>query len=154
MAIADMTQKELAVSMARILDIQAITDRLFAYCHAIDHGDSEGWIDCFTEDGSWVVQSVDGNLIYDLHGQDDLRRWIEETHTHGPRGIHHMTLNPRVLAINGDEAATTAYYLTSLIEGDVLTMRGTGRYDDRLLRCHDGQWRISERRINRAFAYS
>ena len=154
MATTDMTSEDLVASVARVMDVQAITDRLYAYCHSIDHGDSESWLDCFTEDGSWVVRAPDGNLIYDLHGKDELRRWIVETHSDGTRVNYHLTLNPRILTINGDEAVTAAYYLTSRFEHDTLVMRGTGRYDDRLLRCGDGQWRIKERTVSRAFAYS
>ena len=154
MTTAEATPQELAASVSRTMDVQAITDRLHAYCHAIDHGDSEGWLDCFTEDGSWVVQAVDGNLVFDLHGQGDLRGWIEETHSQNTGGFQHMTLNPRVLTIDGDDAVSTAYYLTSRIVDNILIMRGTGRYDDRLVRCDDGQWRIKERRISRAFAYT
>jgi 3-phenylpropionate/cinnamic acid dioxygenase small subunit len=154
MPTADVVPQDLTASVVRLLDVQAIVDRLYAYCHAIDFDDSEGWLDCFTEDGSWVVESADGNLVYDLHGQDDLRRWIEETHTQGPKGFRHMTLNPRVVTINGDEAITAAYYLTSRIENDTLIMRGAGRYDDRLSRCGDGQWRIKSRKISRAFLYT
>jgi 3-phenylpropionate/cinnamic acid dioxygenase small subunit len=154
MTTAEATPQELAASVARTTDVQAIIDRLHAYCHTIDHGDSEGWLDCFTDDGSWAVQAVDGNLIFDLHGQGDLRGWIEETHSRNASGFQHMTLNPRVLSIDGDEAVATAYYLTSRIVDNILIMRGTGRYNDKLTRCADGQWRIKERRINRAFAYT
>jgi 3-phenylpropionate/cinnamic acid dioxygenase small subunit len=153
MATTDTTSEDLAASVARVTDVQAITDRLYAYCHSIDGGDSEKWLDCFTEDGSWSVRASDGSLVYDLHGQDELRRWIVEAHSHGARVNHHLTLNPRILTINGDEAVTSAYYVTSRFENDTLVMRGTGHYDDRLLRCGDGQWRIKERGVSRAFAY-
>jgi ketosteroid isomerase-like protein len=153
MATAEMTLLELTASVARLADIQAITDRLYAYCHAIDHGDSEGWLDCFTDDGSWVVEATDGHLVYDVHGQANLRAWILDAHLHNPEDYYHMTINPRILKLEGDEAVASSYYMTSRFADDGLVMRGTGRYSDVLRRCADGQWRIKDRRINRAFAY-
>jgi uncharacterized protein (TIGR02246 family) len=146
MATTGATREELEVELARLKDREAILDLLYAYCHAIDGGDTEGWLDCFTEDAAWVVWFVQGDdPIYDMHGRDEIRGYIEPVHAAGPAGANHLTVNPRVLAIDGDEATAASYYVTARFQNDVLDVTGTGRYKDKLVRCSDGRWRIKER---------
>jgi 3-phenylpropionate/cinnamic acid dioxygenase small subunit len=150
------TRAQLEAELAYLKDRQAIVDRLTTYCHCIDYGDAEGWVDCFTEDASWkaLFDRHGENPQIDLHGRAEFRAWYAASHAGGPSGSNHFTFNPRVMSLDGDEAAVLTYYMTGWFRDDIVELQGTGRYVDKLVRCRDGQWRIAERENRRNVVYT
>jgi 3-phenylpropionate/cinnamic acid dioxygenase small subunit len=146
-----MAQVDQVSDTTRLTDELAILNRLARYCHTIDAGEEPEWLDCFTDDGSFVVWIAPGqDPVIELHGQDALRPWIKEHSAPGPdSGVSHITVNTRVVEITGDDAQVESYYITTRFIGDTVSFGSTGRYYDRLRRCDDGQWRIRERLCKR-----
>ncbi len=149
------TLEAISREVAYLRDERDVLDRIYAYCHFIDNKLSEEWLDCFTDDGAFIVRMIETNPPdIELRGKDALRAWIDDYHAKALGGSNHMVINPRVLAIEGDVARTASYYLLASFRDGVLNMNATGRYNDRLLRCSDGRWRIQERLAHRNVVFS
>ena len=57
----------------------------------------------------------------------------------------HLLIEPRVV-VTGDEASVQSYFLRVEPQDSAPTqIVASGRYLDRLIRCDDGRWRITER---------
>ncbi len=131
--------------LALLEDERAIMKRLYAYAHAIDYGDEEGWANCFTEDGVFDIRTrIEGTPKMVVSGRAELRGFVAR-HTRAPELWHkHMLVEPQI-TVDGDEARSDSY-LFVLVENEGLpTLRVFGRYRDRLIRDADGQWRFRER---------
>jgi ketosteroid isomerase-like protein len=130
------------------MDAQACEDirRLLArYNLAIDLGDAEGWVACFTDDGVFRCTGLadDSPLGGTYRGRDELAAYAR-THYGIMRGrARHWNAN---LLIEGDgDDATMTCYLLALTTGS--SVRGsTGIYRDRLRR-RDGAWLFAERHV-------
>jgi 3-phenylpropionate/cinnamic acid dioxygenase small subunit len=147
--------EDLVPIVQRLQDERGILDRIYEYSHAIDDRRTEDWLDCFTQDGAFIVTFKPGEApLIDLHGQADLKKWITDYSVGGVNGSNHIVVNPRVLSIDGDRATTRTYYLTAVYQDDVLKVNGTGRYDDTLERGEDGEWRIGVRRAARNVVFT
>ena len=122
------------------LEIQDLVTR---YNYAIDRGDVETWVGCFTEDGAFE------GVLGRREGREALHAFATELST-GPEGerfrpMRHWTTN---FVIDYDEGTGTAR-----MRADHLLVRPTrdgvellllAVYRDRLRRGDDG-WRFSER---------
>jgi hypothetical protein len=131
--------------LALLEDERAILRRLYAYAHAIDYGDEEGWVNCFAEDGVFDIRTrIEGTPKMVVSGRTELRSFVSR-HTRAPELWHkHMLVEP-LITVNGDEARSECYLMV-LVENEGLpTMRVFGRYRDRLIRDTDGEWRFRER---------
>ena len=94
---------------------RAITRTLHRYAHAIDYGDEEGWVDCFTEDGVFDVRSRHAHQLKRLiTGREELRAFIAR-HTRAPELWHKHLLVEPVIDVDGD-TATCASYLAVVME--------------------------------------
>ena len=132
---------DLAARLERLEDEREILRTLHAYAHAIDYGDVEGWLDCFTEDASFRVR---GLLRYEVRGRDALRELVSR-HTHAPEAWHkHVMVEPYV-DVSGDGATCRSFFTVLRDDGGVPVLGGFGRYLDRLVREADGRWRFDER---------
>ena len=109
-------------------DRDEILQLAYRYNLAIDRGDAEGWADTFTPDG---VFDVAGQL---RSGRDELIAFAASVH-----GLRHTLANPAI-NVTGDAAAMRAYFV--VYEGTAV--RGTGTYEDQLVRTPDG-WRFAKR---------
>jgi ketosteroid isomerase-like protein len=113
--------------LARIEDERAIVAILYRYGDALDHGDRDEFLDCFTPDAQYLVHmrmgSSDG-LAFEGHEQ--LREYFDR-HTHAP--------------------AAQSYFLRvdSPAAGPAVVL-AAGRYIDHLERSPEGRWRIRSRR--------
>ena len=133
--------------LARIEDERAIARALYRYGDALDHGDRDEFLDCFTPDATYLVhmrlESSDG---FTFEGHEQLRDYFDG-HTHAPAAFHkHVTVNP-LITVNGTVADAQSYFLRvdSPAPGPAVVM-AAGRYIDRLERGPDGGWRIRSRR--------
>lgn len=132
---------ELEARLWRLEQEREIVRTLHQYAHAIDYGDDEAWVDCFTEDAHFAAS---GGVTLDVRGREALRRFIAR-HSNAPSAWHkHLMIEP-LIELDGDTAACTSY-LALLRDDDGVPAVGLfGRYRDRLVLEPDGRWRFAER---------
>lgn len=136
-----MTARTGPVGTVDQLEIQELVTR---YNRAIDRGDVDGWVGCFTPDGAF-----DG-VLGRKEGAAALRAFAQEL-TDGPEGerfrpMRHWTTN---FVIDHDGDADTArmradHLLVRPRGSDGVELVLTAVYRDRLRRI-DGRWLFSER---------
>jgi ketosteroid isomerase-like protein len=120
---------------------RAILATMYRYGHALDYGDTEQFLDCFTSDGSWEAPRL-GHF----EGHDRLAHFFA-WHTHAPEKYHkHLLIEPRI-EVSGDDAAVVSYWVRLDTEEAGPHVTSFGRYRDRLRRCPDGAWRFYARVI-------
>jgi ketosteroid isomerase-like protein len=139
-----MPQDDIASLSARLQaleDRNAILDTLMAYGHALDYGDVERLVDCFTHDAVRETRRPDGT-VNRWQGVDGTREFAN-THTHAPHKYHkHLVLNSLV-QVNGDTADAVSYmFRFDAGHAEKSHVWGMGRYVDEMVRGTDGRWRI------------
>jgi 3-phenylpropionate/cinnamic acid dioxygenase small subunit len=144
-----MTEQDLAevvARLARLEDEAAIRDTLYAYGSALDYGDRDQFLDCFTADADYVVaMRIGSSGAFAFSGRDELGAYFDG-HTHAPAAWHkHVTTNATV-TVNGNAAWATSYFLRvdARAEAGPATVLASGRYRDELVR-DEGRWRIRSR---------
>jgi 3-phenylpropionate/cinnamic acid dioxygenase small subunit len=144
---SDQATSELLERLARLEDQAAICRTLYEYGSALDYGDRDQFLGCFTRDAEYVVtMRTSGEEAMHFRGHGQLADYFDG-HTHAPAAWHkHITTNPDV-AVDGDGASATSYFIRvdSGADAGPATVLASGRYRDELVR--DGtRWRISSRR--------
>jgi ketosteroid isomerase-like protein len=142
-----MSDDNIAAFKARLQALEdrtAILDTLTAYGHALDYGDVEKLVDCFTHDAVRETWRPDGT-VNRWEGADGTREFAT-THTHAPDKYHkHLVLNS-VVQVHGDTADVTSYmFRFDAGDGEKSYVWGMGRYVDKMRRGPDGRWRIARR---------
>ncbi|HEY4333944.1 MAG TPA: nuclear transport factor 2 family protein [Ilumatobacteraceae bacterium] len=160
---------EQAARLAAVEDERAICDTLYRYCHSLDYGLEDDFVDCFTADATWCWTVRDADLqafltyavvpigdpagvptpedaLVAASGAEQLRAMVHN-HTSPPARWHkHCVMNTRV-EITGDTAHANSYFVR--VDASRYSMdgfiRAFGRYHDDLVRGDDGRWRISRR---------
>jgi hypothetical protein len=129
-------------------DRRQILDVLYGYCYAIDYGDVQAWLECFTSDAVYDVRigehtgAAQRSVI--CTGHEQLRAFAI-AHTHAPEFWHkHLTLQP-IVTVTGDEATSVSTFIRVDVSGRDPYVRAFGRYLDDLIRGSDGCWRIATR---------
>ncbi len=112
-----------------------IHELMARYNHAIDFGDTDAWVETFTEDG--VFHGGMGRF----EGKTELLNFAQGFVREFPDGRH--WINNIVIEFDGNTARSTCY-LHFFRASDGLKTQATGRYNDRL-RMVDGHWRFVER---------
>jgi SnoaL-like domain len=147
-----------------------ILDTLQEYCHAFDYGDSHALRDCFVDDAVWYWTVKDSDLQAALQSQGfkmvgTFEEPLEVGHdTDGAIGREQLSfmaaapmgppttwtkhsLSNVMIKIANDEATSNCYYVVTDASkhstGSYLM--ASGRYQDKLVRCADGKWRIKWR---------
>jgi hypothetical protein len=93
------TIESLAERVRLLEDEREILRSLFQHAHALDSGDEDQFLDCFTSTGAWVIPGARRQF----KGAVGLRQFFAN-HTHAPDLQHkHLILTPLV-APHGDEA--------------------------------------------------
>ncbi|HKX95161.1 MAG TPA: nuclear transport factor 2 family protein [Methylibium sp.] len=139
-----MSQDDIAALKARVQaleDRNAILDTLMQYGHALDYGDVERLMDCFTEDAVRETRRPDGT-VHRWQGVAGTREFAT-THSHAPDKYHkHLVLNSTV-HVHGDRADVVSYmFRFDAGDRDKSFVWGMGRYVDTMRRDLDGRWRI------------
>ena len=145
-----MGDHELEAFSARLERLEAdraIRATLFQYGLALDYGDRERFLECFTADATYVVtlRSLDGPVL-DLHGSAELGDYFD-SHTHAPTAWHkHITTNEQVVG-DADRASVVSYFIRvdADRESGPALVHASGKYIDAFVRDGD-RWRISSRR--------
>jgi ketosteroid isomerase-like protein len=131
--------------LALLEDERAIVRRLHAYAHAIDYGDEEAWVDCFTEDGVFDIRSRHAHQLKKLiSGRAELRDFISR-HTRAPERWHKHLLVEPLVTVDGDTATCDSYLAVVMDHEEQPVLRVFGRYRDTLDRGADGKWRFKVR---------
>jgi len=122
-----------------LADRAAIHDLFTRYCCALDNGEVETVVECFTADA--VLKSP----MIDLEGHDAIRAFAGRFAAQRAAGtqFRHMVSNITV-AIDGDQARATAYLLVLISAKGAHRTLPPGRYECELVRAR-GSWRFSRR---------
>jgi 3-phenylpropionate/cinnamic acid dioxygenase small subunit len=122
-----------------------ITETLFQYAHAIDYGDEDAWVGCFTDDARWESHTVEGKWLH-LSGRAELQRFIA-SHSRAPELYHKHLMATPLIRVAGDVASARCYFVLLVADrADMPTPAAFGRYLDELRRDADGTWRFTHRR--------
>lgn len=142
------TEEDLAQRVERLEARLAIQERMYDYAHAIDYGEEEAWLNCFTTDGVFDVRMRLGSRPdIRCEGREELAKFIA-AHTRPPEAYHKHLLADTIVRLTGPDSAECTSYFVRVDEGGARTANvvAMGRYFDRLVRESDGIWRFVERR--------
>lgn len=115
-------------------DRLAIRERIESYNDAVFRRDADDWAECWAQDAAWQVgeNRAEGRAAIRelwlklMAGFDAVAMYV----AHGS------------VAVDGDSAESRSYMLEMLKQLDGSERLVSGRYDDRLRRDADGQWRF------------
>lgn len=119
-----------------------IYDLFVRYTTALDAGDVETIVDCFTADGALESPAVGTYSGHD--GIRDFARRFARFRENGSQ-LRHMISN---LAVEqeGERARATCYLLTAITRNGASRLLAPGRYDCRLVKS-GGRWRFRHRLV-------
>lgn len=132
-----------------------IVGTLTGYSNAIDYGDLQGFLNCFSPA---AVYELRGPRDFRYSGYSQLTTFFRGLLGGGASGMptgngpfsssrhKHYVVDPTI-AWMGDLAECTSYFLVVQRNNDIPTLRLFGRYRDKFEYQPDGSWRISERII-------
>ena len=123
-----------------IEDRLAISDLFVRYTAALDRGDVETVVDCFTADA--VLESP---VIGVIAGRDAIRAFAERfaAQRAGGTQFRHMITNI-VTEVEGDRALASAYLLVLITQDGKSRSLPPGRYECEAVK-QGGAWRFSRR---------
>lgn len=123
-------------------DRLAISDLFARYMWAIDTGDVEGLVACFTEDGA-----LESPAVGRYAGRDGVRAFASRFAQFHARGtqLRHIISN-LLIETDGDRASAKCYLLAFLTKDGQSRLLGPGRYECRL-RKETGAWRFENRLV-------
>jgi len=122
---------------------QAIEDVFARYAHTADGYDAEGWVDCFTEDGIFEVET-DGNRIQFV-GRQALAGFIH-AHIRLLPGTRHVMTN-HLVDIDDDNATHRCTLAGMLSRPEKVYTFISGWYESTLEKVA-GQWKIKHRIVH------
>jgi hypothetical protein len=129
-----------------LLDERAIGAVMNAYCHAMDTGAHESWMNCFTADAVYDVALPDGRIYARLEGEADFRNFI--THYTVLPGHKHVYVTP-LFDVDPDAGTATVEAYWFMLSGSEAKagISSLGRSRDVFVKGADGKWRMKERRV-------
>lgn len=134
--------------MSDLADRVTIADLFTRYCCALDSGEVETVVDCFTTDA--VLKSP----MIDLAGHAAIRDFVGRFAAQRAAGIQfrHMVTNVAA-TVDGDRATATAYLLVLISQNGTHRTLPPGRYECDLIK-DAGAWRFSRRTVLHDHEYS
>ena len=125
-----------------IEDRFAINDLFVRYTTALDAGDVETIVGCFTEDGA-----LESPVVGKYAGHDGIRAFSERFAAMHERGVQlrHVISN-LAIAVNGGVAHATCYLINVVTVDGKSQMMPPGRYECEL-RNVDGAWLFQNRLV-------
>lgn len=109
-----------------------------------DGGDLEEYVDLFTDDARWDMPGGE------LQGRDNLLAGAIERRaagTVGPGSNTRHVITTQAVAVDGDEAASDAYFQFWVNTATEPSIALFGTYRDRLVRTNNG-WKLAHRTIS------
>lgn len=130
------------MSKTSLEDRAAIHDLFTRYCCALDNGEIETVVGCFTSNA--MLKSP----VIDISGHDEIRSFAGRFAAQRAAGtqFRHMVGNIAV-RIDRNRAAATAYLLVLISKDGSHRTLPPGRYECELIKEDDGQWRFSRRTV-------
>jgi len=137
------------MSTVSIEDRFAISDLFIRYTCALDAGDVETLVDCFTEDGALVSPAVGAHS-----GRAAIRAFAERFARFRQNGsqLRHVLSN-LVMQVDGDQAHATCYLTVFLTRDGQSRLMAPGEYECELRRV-DGVWRFQNRVVRHDHDYT
>src|SRR5258708_33366989 len=128
------------MSLDDLEDRFAINDLFVRYTTALDRGDVETIVDCFTPDGS-----LDSPAVGRHAGHTAIRAFAERFARFHERGsqLRHVISN-LTAEIDGDHARATCYLLNVLTRNANSELLAPGRHESELVKSA-GKWRFQKR---------
>ncbi|MGH7040746.1 MAG: nuclear transport factor 2 family protein [Acetobacteraceae bacterium] len=137
------------MATASIEDRLAISDLFVRYTCALDAGDVETLVDCFTEDGSLHSPAVGAHT-----GREAIRAFAQRFAAFRRNGsqLRHVISN-LVVQVEGDRAHATCYLTVFLTRDGASRLLAPGQYDCEL-RKTDDTWRFQKRVVTHDHDYT
>jgi ketosteroid isomerase-like protein len=138
----------LGMSDSNLEDRASIHDLFTRYCCALDNGEVETVVDCFTVDA--ILKSP----VIDISGHDEIRAFAGRFAAQRAAGtqFRHMVSNISV-TITGNRAAASAYLLVVISKDGNHHSLPPGRYVCEVIKDGSGQWRFSRRTVSHDHDY-
>jgi len=132
-------------------DRLAIIETIARYSHAWGEGDTDRWIDVFTDDAVFEVRARDAAAPHTRHaGRDALYAWAKERHAsrEGNENIRPMNTGTVFEELTGTTARTRTMLLQTQRAGEWRgpSLNVSGIYTDDWRKTADG-WRLAYRRL-------
>ena len=141
----DVSIRELASRLEALEDERSILQTLHRYCHTIELGLEREWVDCFTEDGAFVMHWRDQQGVRSV-GRAELAAFIAH-HSRAPGRYHKHLYAVPIITLEGSTATATGYVVRIDDDEGTPVVWSFGRYHDKMVKGADGAWRIKERRL-------
>jgi uncharacterized protein (TIGR02246 family) len=131
-----------------VQDRAAIHDLFTRYCCALDNGEIETVVACFTQDAALK------SPVIDIKGHAEIRAFAGRFAAQRAAGtqFRHFVTNIDA-TIDGDRASATAYLLVVISQDDAHRTLPPGRYECDVVK-QNGQWRFSRRTVFHDYAYT
>lgn len=130
-----------------IEDRLAITDLIADYAWALDTGDVEALVACFTPDARMVEEVFEDPDVWE--GHDGIRRVAE--HYRNAPGFpgrqHHVTQIQWFPQADGSVKTRAFAFVTECHGEPPYELRFCGYYDDHVVKGGDGRWRFFRRTV-------
>ena len=119
-----------------------------------DDGEVDAYLDCFTTNAVWELADASGIglEVQTRRGRADLEAGVRERRREGMQGPGSRTrhdVSTIWVTVDGDRAASRAYYRYYLDTNATPRLTTMGVYDDEFTRDADG-WRLAHRSITRS----
>lgn len=142
---------DLTERLGRIQDELAITRLLHAYGHALDYGDSAGWLALFEREAVLELRyraGLEPRMIGTPEALPDGARYcgatalrsFAQSHSHAPDAYHKHLCTNALIAVDGDTASVESYFVRLDGADPGIRIVAAGRYRDQLRRQRDGRW--------------
>ena len=130
------------MSERNLQDRAAIQDLFTRYCRALDNGEVQAVVDCFTVDA--ILKSP----VIDISGRDEICAFAGRFAAQRAAGtqFRHMVSNSAV-TITGKRAVASAYLLVLISKDGNHRSLPPGRYACELIKDESGEWRFSSRTV-------
>src|SRR5215470_13261154 len=123
-------------------DRQQIHDLFVRYTTALDAGDVDTIVSCFTEDGA-----LESPVVGVYSGRDGIRAFAERfAHFHEQGAQLRHFISNLAVQVEGDTAHATCYLLNVITRDGRTELMPPGRYDCRLAKV-DGRWLFRHRLV-------
>jgi SnoaL-like domain len=140
------------LSRTELIDIRfALEDLNAAFTRHLDHGEIDALVDLFTPDALYT------HGARRTEGRGAIEALFRKRAAGGPRTSRHLSSGLRLDVQDGRHARGSSVCLSFAQDGSPplpATPFLVADFDDVYVRCDDGRWRFSERRISRVFVGS
>jgi len=130
-----------------LADRCALQDLIADYSWALDTGDVEGLVACFTPDARMVEEVFDEPDIWE--GHEGIRGIAEHYRNAAgfPGRQHHVTQTQYGPQDDGSVRMRSFAFVTECEGEPPYLLRFAGYYDDHAVKCDDGRWRFHRRTV-------